>query len=109
MAMPWSRAASNTVVPFGTVTACPSIVRCRSLIQRSCDFPHRTHTLRTAMLQNVGFHFRPEMFDHRRDGRVRELAQATDGGELHGFRKFLEQSQVRNSPFTLRPARENVG
>ena len=32
-------------------------------IQISCDLSHRAHAFRTAMLQDVSFHFRPEMFD----------------------------------------------
>src|SRR6185295_2352660 len=104
MAMPWSRAASNTVVPLGTMTACPSIVRCRSLMRSpSCDFSHGADALRTAMLQNVRFHLRPEMFDHRRDGRVRKLAQAADRGHFHGFRYLVEQYQIRGGPFPLGP------
>jgi hypothetical protein len=78
-------------------------------IQNSCHVPHRADALGATMFQDVGFHFRPEMFDHRSDRGMRELSQPADRCELHRFRQLIEKNHVRGGSLAAGPSDENIG
>src|SRR5580658_5181197 len=85
---PFKRAASKTVVPAGTVTAFPSIVRLTSGI--FLYFPHRANAVGATMVPNVNFQLFIEMLDHRRNRRVGKLPQTADGAQFHCLRQLFE-------------------
>src|ERR1035441_7126566 len=62
MEVPLRRAASNTVVPAGTVTASPSMVSVTSLMPLGLS--HRAHAVRTTMIAYMYHQLIVEMLDH---------------------------------------------
>src|SRR5580693_4280185 len=107
------RAASNTEVPSGTVTAMPSIVSCTSLIVSDHPKPatsctHRTHALRTHFLENVRFDLASKMLPYRTQRRMGELTETTYRRQLQRLREFRNQLQVPLRSLPMCPAGENI-
>src|SRR5580698_6295078 len=106
MRIPFTRAASKTVVPAGTVTASPSMVRLTSLIPLSLS--HRAYAVRAAMVANMHHQLIVEMLDHGGNGGVGKLPQTANGTQLQCLRQFVEQIEIRHCPFSVGPGSQNV-
>src|SRR6266849_4621358 len=128
MAMPFTRAASKTLVPAGTRTGWPSRVMPTKpggvvavvILGANADAlgfagargGGEADAAGTLALQHVGVDFGAKMFEHGLNRRRDDLTEAADRGETHGLREFVEQGEIgailRFGYAALRPAREHV-
>src|SRR5580658_6750544 len=106
MEMPLRRAASNTVVPAGTVTASPSMVSVTSLMPLGLS--HGAHAVRTAMIANMYYQLIVEMLDHGGNGGMRKLPETANGAQLQRLRQLMQQIEIRHRPLAAGPGGQNI-
>src|SRR5215472_4687915 len=126
--MPFIRPASKTLVPAGTRTDFPSIVRStipggvlevvmlgsnsNALRFAGPRCWREANPARTLTFQNVRINFGAKMLQHGLNWSSRNLAKAADGRLAHRLRKIIEERQVRSILWlgnaALRPANEHL-
>src|SRR5450432_1566475 len=84
--IPFMRAASNTVVPAGTLTARPSMVNEISPARISA----KAHSSRAPSLLHVLFHHIRKMLHHGNNRHRHNLPQTAYRRHLHGRRKLFQ-------------------
>src|SRR5580698_2101172 len=86
----------------------PSSRRWSVLHYSSKHLAHRANPFRTPVVVNMRLNLVAEMQQHRTQGRVGELPESANGGQLQGFGKLVNETHVGGRALTVRPAGQNI-